>query len=1446
MNIRLAICAALCSATGISLAAPAAEPLFPAVTDLEPALKMPEGASFEIGPDGNFLVDGRPRFLLGTLYYLAFSDKTGLEPGPGYAPEDAWIYESPPTRDYLQRLGFDAAGGEVSTSWMRKYRPEPGFKRAGRLVDWDFATNFWHSGLPCILDLSAAVWSHGGLPFDKRRGPPARAFVDDPHGPCHFISYSLVTDEGRDVWRTFWRTGAEELRAHGARPFAYELFNEPRYDDRSPGAREAFAAFLSDKFGGDPAAMDAAWGSSFGSFEAAAAFEKTGVSVGLGVEWLKFREAAFEGGVKLGIETIREVDPDARFCFQPLARAADLDRVLGAEKHCQVVMTQTGGDDLWENLRLLALADGKPLVDGETYFRNSRASHRGKLVRHFAMGLDATYYFKWERRLSEVSPRNEEGLARLFERYPWLGLNPVGTPPAALAGLMDGKRDIAAVQDLFCPRGRGLPPARRVAVLSSRPTARLAEAAGLRCHALEREAALALAVGAHVPVDAIFEEQLPEGRLDRYKVLVAAGVAATYPATRGILRDWVERGGALILVGEAMELDEYARPQEALDRTALGFPGITLGDSEQAEARPFAFRGHSWDAVPYRRSWFAYATDMKAEFRWNQLVVFPPHGRAALNVRRIGNGRLYYLGARFSNPGDEGRLLAALAADCGVLPTCATLDPATGEPVDDIEVHAARGADGAVGYIVENRSLAPRVVRFLPRSPDGRAPSRPERGSGGAEPPVLADVSRRVILGPDKEGAVLLLLEPNVPVVLRGATTQAALEAALASAPRAWNEGAPAWDTQGKTHAESAESKSHAESAESKSHAESAESKSHAESAESKSHAENAENAEVRGGGASSPSEPSAETGGEAAHSAFSIQHSALTIEPYSEVERHAAEWLAAHTSASRARAKAFSVDPARVKFLNLRDAATVPYGDKVADDGKGGWTDQGENCLENAPWGVTDCNGVPFDFIRPDQNGERAAVVLRSTRQPWLPEAARGIRADVRAEALWFLHAGAFLDPGKEAFRYVVRYADGTSVLLPMRGYVEFDDWWMHGAVPGGRDAMACKPGWLNAKSRGFHVWRWENPFPEKTIATIDIESANTKTAPIVEAITAELARGDLMAIPVPGAPKLRPWGDTQAGDNVVSDNAVIGGIGGNDGIGGNGGNGEHLGFVNISFSSARPWAGCSIQYPQSVEVPDSASRADLEFLLTAPDLRPLPPLQLRIGKNGGYVALDSFLRETGLPGTWRVSFPLDLAEEGLRAPFREFSLQLRGERPEGAAAAVSVSCVRILADGGPEESPLALRRLLAKGSHGVEAIRRDGGIELAVDDRTEDWGLGRLSPVRAVPLPEDPATAVLAFDVNGGRTPLGRRDTGRQRFRVQIECECADGTRRQGDWVRDPPVEDGPVDDDPNSWQTVRIPLAKLLPEGATAIGRFTLQYTGLPATGRAGLLVRDFRFE
>ena len=552
---------------------------------------------------------------------------------------------------------------------------------------------------------------------------------------------------------------------------------------------------------------------------------------------------------------------------------------------------------------------------------------------------------------------------------------------------------------------------------------------------------------------------------------------------------------------------------------------------------------------------------------------------------------------------------------------------------------------------------------------------------------------------------------------------------------------------------------------------------------------------------------------------------SSLPVEPYGEVLARMPEWLAAHRAeAEGERAKAFSVDPARVRFLDLRAVATMPYRDAVADDGKGGWTDQGENCLRNAPWGVTDCNGVPFDFIRPDQNGDRAALILRSARQPWLPERA-SIPAGLRAEAVFFLHAGAFLEEGAEAFRYVVRYADGTGFRVPVRGFREVGDWWHHGPA---RRGAVCVPGWLNAESRGFHVWRWDNPFPEKTVASIDVVSACTGAIPIVEAITVLAASEDLR-VETPGAePKAKPWGGARCEpaelpfasieETLCPDGAAM----------------------DLDLSGARERAGVKWVWPEPFEVPAGFGRADLEFSVLAGDGEPLPPLQVAVGK-GGYVPVEPLRTAAG-----RVAFPLDLAEGGLHAPFASVSLQLAGGRPEGTSADVLVGGFRVVMRGEPE-SPLSLRRIVADGRHGVRTVRRDGGIELAVDDRTEDWGYARLRFVRPVAVPGDSAATVLAFDANGGRTPLGRRDRGRQRFRVRTTCALADGTEADGEWTRDPPIDGGRVDEDPWSWQTVRVPLEDLLPPGAAEIRDLRIQFTGLPAGAeRAGLLVRDFRFE
>ena len=244
-------------------------------------------------------------------------------------------------------------------------------------------------------------------------------------------------------------------------------------------------------------------------------------------------------------------------------------------------------------------------------------------------------------------------------------------------------------------------------------------------------------------------------------------------------------------------------------------------------------------------------------------------------------------------------------------------------------------------------------------------------------------------------------------------------------------------------------------------------------------------------------------------------------VETYEETLARMPAWLAER--APKAEAKAFSVDPARVRFLDLTAVANRSYGDRLPGDGEGGWTDQGENHMRNAPWGATDCNGVPFDFIRPDQNDDRACVILRSTHQPYLPDAVRGIQANLKADALYFLHAGAWLQNGAEAFRYVVRYADGTTNAIPMVAGRDFGDWWIDSRRADLKRSTRYVVGWKNSENKGFHVLRWENPSPEKTIATIDIESACGPTIPIVEAITAELPDESPFAL---RRLRLRSWG--------------------------------------------------------------------------------------------------------------------------------------------------------------------------------------------------------------------------------------------------------------------------------------------------------------------------------
>ncbi|MBR1837343.1 MAG: beta-galactosidase trimerization domain-containing protein, partial [Kiritimatiellae bacterium] len=651
--------------------------------------------SFSIAPDGNFLVGGKSKYLIGTIIYHqpAAKDYRHTE---GYDAADAWIYETPPNREYLDRLGFDSVGGEVSLTWLNEFRPDAKVWQARKALDWNIATNWWLSGLPTIVDFTCARWSHGAIKFEEGREPPREALPEG--GAGHFMPYSLVTPSGRALYARMWRAGAEELKAHGAAPYAYELFNEPTFEEISPASRAAFARHLRETFAGDVSAMDAAFGSNYGSFDAAADFRHPNERPGLGVEWLKFRERVFASGIRLGAETIRGVVPDARVCFQPSGAFFGWVNILRANRECAVVMAPTGGGTAFDALLLRAVADGKPIIDGETYLGHTRASHRAKPLLHYARGLNASYYFKWDRRLDDPRFSGPDGPDRMAETFPYVALNPAATKAEAFEGLRDARREISFVEDVMNPRERGVPRSERAAFLFSMPTERLGAAAGHGNHNFTRASAEAL-MAAHVPVDAVFEEQLSERRLDGYRFLVASGIDATCRGTVRALLDWVSRGGSLVVGQEALELDEWGN-RRAPDETL----GIALGERIPGEPRKFALGGVEYEGAPYRA--------IAAAEGWS-VVSALPDGTPAVLERRVGDGRIRFVAVRLSDA-EEARLLADLAAEAGILPSCSATDFESGESVGGLEIHAGRGDGGDTAFILALHGLAPRAVRFTP------------------------------------------------------------------------------------------------------------------------------------------------------------------------------------------------------------------------------------------------------------------------------------------------------------------------------------------------------------------------------------------------------------------------------------------------------------------------------------------------------------------------------------------------------------------------------------------------------------------------------------------------------------------------------------------------------------------------------------------------------------
>lgn len=173
-------------------------------------------------------------------------------------------------------------------------------------------------------------------------------------------------------------------------------------------------------------------------------------------------------------------------------------------------------------------------------------------------------------------------------------------------------------------------------------------------------------------------------------------------------------------------------------------------------------------------------------------------------------------------------------------------------------------------------------------------------------------------------------------------------------------------------------------------------------------------------------------------------------------------------------------------------------------------WTDstrdRAGNSLIEFPPGRRVLAGVEFQI--PPRH-----IQLRGKGLPDLPRMAAGIPVGRQVVRLYILHGAQFcragIADGELIAEYRVRYSDGSQATIPVALGQDVRDWWASRPEPVSRGQVAWV-GYNPATRRNKYYLRlylctWENPHPEKSVASIDYAAINPAAGPFCVAMMAE-----------------------------------------------------------------------------------------------------------------------------------------------------------------------------------------------------------------------------------------------------------------------------------------------------------------------------------------------------
>jgi hypothetical protein len=203
---------------------------------------------------------------------------------------------------------------------------------------------------------------------------------------------------------------------------------------------------------------------------------------------------------------------------------------------------------------------------------------------------------------------------------------------------------------------------------------------------------------------------------------------------------------------------------------------------------------------------------------------------------------------------------------------------------------------------------------------------------------------------------------------------------------------------------------------------------------------------------------------------------------------------------------------PANIAYqpIDLSVWSNRSFTDKVQDDGKDGWPDQGPQCdVRGFPAGKQTFQGVPFLI----GSGPKGIIALRNPARPGAADFSTEVTIPIgtKTEGFYFIHGSAFTSPS-DLGSYQVQYADGTSLKVPLKKGANMWDWTATHAGFTQEKGTRSNVAWTGSNdvfnSISLYRMLWVNLKPDVVVTNVRMSSSGQSSL-MLAGLTAVIAKG-------------------------------------------------------------------------------------------------------------------------------------------------------------------------------------------------------------------------------------------------------------------------------------------------------------------------------------------------